>query len=57
MSTILPKDPSMAFNFIKIPQIMVPNHSSKLTCGTHFGETKLVASMTERPASESMSIR
>lgn len=27
------------------------------TCGTHFGETKLVASITGSPASESMSIR
>lgn len=27
-----------------------------LTCGTHLGETKLVASMTGSPASDSMSI-
>lgn len=28
-----------------------------LTCGTHFGDTKLVASMTGRPESDNMSMR
>ena len=31
--------------------------STNFTCGTHFGETKLVASMTESPESDNMSMR
>lgn len=31
-------------------------HAPFVTCGTHFEETKLVASITERPVPESMSI-
>lgn len=30
---------------------------NQLTCGTHFGDTKLVASMTRRPESDSKSIK
>lgn len=30
---------------------------NKLTCGTHFGDTKLVASMTGSPVADSMSIK
>lgn len=31
--------------------------NNKPTCGTHFGDTKLVASMTGSPDADNMSIR
>ena len=35
----------------------VEPHQIKPTCGTHLGETKLVASITDSPDSDSMSIK